>query len=129
MTTWYHGTVASLEPDDLITPGREANFDQSHSRRVYFTPVLGWAVFYACTVAAPNLVPHVYEVRPIAGRVFRDPNSQFWGDVRDRQARWSSQPLIVVREIPLTPELLRRASRLMSRMEASVRRMELEAAK
>jgi hypothetical protein len=120
---WYHGTTAILETDDLITTGHESNFDQSHRRKVYFTPVLGWAVFYAVTVAEPGQLPRVYEVKPTAARTFRD-NGRWYGGISDRRARWSSQPLAVIREIPVTPGLLRRASRLISLMENAVRELE-----
>ena len=70
--SWYHGTTAALMPGEEIRPGHEANFGISQAGRVYLTPVLGWAVFYACTVAAPDGIARVYEVKPAAARIFRD---------------------------------------------------------
>jgi len=121
---WYHGTFASLKAGDLIAPGRESNFTLSHPRRVFFTPVLGWAVFYAVAACEPDDSPHVYEVQPTAVRTFRDPDSRWYGGVGDRRARWSGRPLAVIQEIPITTDLLKRASRLMSLMETAVAELE-----
>jgi hypothetical protein len=122
---WYHGTVARLMPGDLIVPGKEPNFEASHQRRVYFTPDRAWAAFYAVNVSRANGAPHVYEVDPAARRTFRDyslvllprPGERA---VYDPRARWSCQPLAVVREIPLTHALLRKVSGLIDEIERSI---------
>lgn len=121
---WYHGTVASLRTGDDITPGHEGNFTISNPRRVFFTPVLGWAVFYAVAACGPGDSPHVYEVQPTARRTFRDRGGLWYGSAVDRQARWSGRPLTVIQEIPVTAVLLKRANRLMSLMEAAVTELE-----
>lgn len=118
--TWYHGTNAHLEPGDLITPGHELNFEESNPRRVFFTSDPAWALVYALRVVVMfgtcGHYGHVYEVRPLAGRTFRDWN-MFWGpELADRRARWSAQPLEVVREVTVSLSAARRALRLTERM-------------
>lgn len=117
--TWYHGTAAHLASGDLITPGHEPNFEESNPRRVFFTADPAWALMYAIRIVAMfgtcGHYGHVYEVRPLASRTFRDRN-RFWGELADRRARWSAQPVEVVSEVTVSLATAKRALRLTDRM-------------
>ena len=85
MTRYYHGTVADLQPGDLITPGHGANYVASKSGRVYFTTDRAWALLYALDSSAEDCPPRVYEVRPTASRTFHD-FGLFLGVIRHQHA-------------------------------------------
>jgi hypothetical protein len=125
MKTWYHGTVAELVAGDLIVPGGEPNFEASDPRRVYFTPDMTWAAFYAVNVSRAGGDPHVYEVSPTASRTFRDFSLMVMPQldapaVYDPRARWSCQPLTVLREVQLTIPCLRKVAGVVGRIEESL---------
>jgi hypothetical protein len=109
---FYHGTLAALQVGDLVMPGCPANFAPSVPNRVYFTTDRAWAFLHAYIAARKNdwpALPRVYEVRPHARRTFRDFSLY---DEIPCIARWSCQPLSVLREVPVTTQLMRRAARI-----------------
>jgi hypothetical protein len=118
MRSWYHGTTAELAPGEQITSGHTANFQCSHPRRVYFTADAAWAATYAVNVSRDGGEPHLYEVSPIARRTFHD--FSLVGGVADRHARWSCQPLTVIRELPVDLPILAKVGRLITRMEQAL---------
>jgi hypothetical protein len=77
---------------------------------VYFTGDLLWALGYAVAFAGGE--PHVYRVVPTARRVHRDV-AEFCGEI-DRRARWSGRPLIVVGEVAISADLVRRMAKVVA---------------
>jgi hypothetical protein len=113
---FYHGTSIRFLPGARIVPGQEPNFTASKQDRVYFTQDRAWALLYAIRVASLRSgKAAVYEVKPQALRTFMDVSQ--WGGVADARARWSRSPLVVVRQISVTPWMVGRAMDLISQME------------
>ena len=72
-TTYYHGTKADLNPDDLIIPGYRSNFGQrKKSAFTYFTATLDAAVWGA-ELALGDALGRIYQVEP-SGPFEDDPN-------------------------------------------------------
>lgn len=94
-----HGTKADLEVGDLITPGRESNFESGRVMNyVYFTETLD-AAAWGAELAAGEGRERIYVVEPTGG-VEDDPNvtdKKFPGNPT-RSFR-SSEPLRVVGEV------------------------------
>ena len=94
-----HGTKADLEVGDLITPGRESNFESGRVMNyVYFTETLD-AAAWGAELAVGEGRERIYVVEP-TGDVEDDPNvtdKKFPGNPT-RSFR-SSEPLRVVGEV------------------------------
>ncbi len=67
---FYHGTVAKLEPSEIIRPGFDKNFRQSSGEDVSITSYYNHALHWAGDVARKkkSAKAYVYEVEPI-GRI------------------------------------------------------------
>jgi rifampin ADP-ribosylating transferase len=111
---FYHGTIADLRADDLLTPGRPSNYrPEIQMNHIYFTALLdgaGLAAEIAAELTDADAVPRVYLVEP-TGAFENDPNvtdKKFPGN--PTRSYRSSAPLRIVAEIPdwtrLTPEAL-----------------------
>ncbi|MDR3360296.1 MAG: NAD(+)--rifampin ADP-ribosyltransferase [Bifidobacteriaceae bacterium] len=96
---FLHGTKADLAPGDLLTPGRESNYEPARTmNHVYFTETLDAAVWGA-ELAVGEGPGRVYLVEP-TGPFEDDPNvtdKKFPGNPT-RSFR-SRQPLRVVAEL------------------------------
>jgi hypothetical protein len=112
---FFHGTVADLRVDDLLTPGYRSNYrPEVVMNHVYFTANVdgaGLAAEIAAELSGGGAVPRVYAVEP-TGPFENDPNvtdKKFPGN--PTRSYRSSAPLKVVGEImewtKLTPEALR----------------------
>jgi rifampin ADP-ribosylating transferase len=96
---YLHGTKAVLTPGELLTPGRESNFESVRvMNHIYFTATLDAAVWGA-ELAAGEGRGRIYVVEP-TGAFEDDPN------VTDKklpgnptQSFRSREPLLVVREL------------------------------
>jgi rifampin ADP-ribosylating transferase len=96
---YLHGTKAALRPGELLTPGRESNFEAGRvMNHIYFTATLDAAVWGA-ELAAGEGPGRIYVVEP-TGAFEDDPN------VTDKklpgnptQSFRSREPLLVVREL------------------------------
>lgn len=111
---FFHGTIADVQPGDLLEAGRPSNYrPEVIMRHIYFTAVAdgaGLAAELAAELADGTATPRVYEVEP-TGTYEDDPNvtdKKFPGNpIRSYR---SSAPLRVVREVTdwkrLTPEAL-----------------------
>lgn len=80
---FYHGTVASFAPGDVLTPKGANDFGRNESGSgrgfVYMTADQDQAWNYAYARAEeirPNAAPHVYEVEPLA-KYEEDPNDSY----------------------------------------------------
>jgi hypothetical protein len=111
---FFHGTVARLQPGDLLTAGRPSNYrPEVVMRHVYFTALVdgaGLAAELGVLLAGGDAAPHVYEVAP-TGPFEDDPNvtdKKFPGN--PTRSYRSTEPLRVVAEVAgwtrLTPEAL-----------------------
>ena len=111
---FFHGTVAALQPGDLLTPGRPSNYrPEVVMNHVYFTALrdgAGLAAELASELAPDHPPPRVFEVEPL-GPFEDDPNvtdRKFPGN--PTRSYRSAHPLRVVREVSdwarLTPEAL-----------------------
>lgn len=97
--TYLHGTKASLQPGDLLTPDYVSNFDEARTlRHVYVTQTLDAAVWGAELAKGPGR-ERIYVVDP-TGEVEDDPNvtdKRFPGNPT-RSYRTTS-PVRIVREL------------------------------
>jgi len=111
---YFHGTVAALQPGDLLTPGRPSNYrPEVVMNHIYFTALrdgAGLAAELASELATDSPIPRVFEVEPL-GEFEDDPNvtdRKFPGN--PTRSYRSAHPLRVVREVSdwarLTPEAL-----------------------
>ena len=111
---FFHGTVAALQPGDLLTPGRPSNYrPEVVMRHLYFTALrdgAGLAAEVASELVTGHPSPRVFEVEPL-GPFEDDPNvtdRKFPGN--PTRSYRSAHPLRVVREVQdwarLTPEAL-----------------------
>jgi Rifampin ADP-ribosyl transferase len=111
---FFHGTIASLRPGDLLTAGHRSNYrPEIVMNHIYFTALrdgAGLAAELAVVLAAGQGEPHVYLVEP-TGAFENDPNvtdKKFPGN--PTRSYRSREPLRIVREITdwtrLTPEAL-----------------------
>jgi rifampin ADP-ribosylating transferase len=96
---YLHGTKAALTPGELLTPGRESNFEAGRMmNHIYFTATLDAAVWGA-ELAAGEGRERIYVVEP-TGAFEDDPNvtdKKFPGN--PTQSFRSREPLRVVREL------------------------------
>src|SRR3954465_5272370 len=107
---FFHGTVAALQPGDLLTPGRPSNYRPDVvMNHIYFTALRDGAGL-AAELAAGDEPPRVYAVEP-TGPFEDDPNvtdKKFPGN--PTRSYRSSAPLRVIGEVTdwtrLTPEAL-----------------------
>lgn len=111
---FFHGTIAALQPGDLLTAGRRSNYrPEVVMNHVYFTALVdgaGLAAELAAVLAGGRPTPRVYTVEP-TGEFEDDPNvtdKKFPGNPT-RSFR-STAPLRVVGRVDgwtrLTPEAL-----------------------
>ncbi|WP_309126884.1 NAD(+)--rifampin ADP-ribosyltransferase [Microbacterium sp.] len=111
---FFHGTVAALEPGDLLTAGLSSNYrPEITMNHIYFTALrdgAGLAAELAAELAAGGSEPHVYLVEP-TGDFENDPNvtdKKFPGN--PTRSYRSHDPLRIVEEVHdwtrLTPEAL-----------------------
>jgi len=71
--TFYHGTKADLQPDDLLAPGYNSNYGQrKKANHVYFSATLDAAIWGA-ELAAGDGSGRIYIVEP-TGVFEDDPN-------------------------------------------------------
>ncbi|WP_053351405.1 NAD(+)--rifampin ADP-ribosyltransferase [Leucobacter musarum] len=111
---FFHGTIADVQPGDLLEAGRPSNYrPEVIMRHIYFTAVAdgaGLAAELAAELADGTATPRVYEVEP-TDAFDDDPNvtdKKFPGN--PTRSYRSTAPLRVVREVTdwkrLTPEAL-----------------------
>jgi hypothetical protein len=111
---FFHGTIAALEPGELLTAGRRSNYRSDIvMNHIYFTALAagaGLAAELAAELAGSDAVAHVYVVEP-TGAFEDDPNvtdKKFPGN--PTRSYRSTAPLRVVSEVTewnrLTPEAL-----------------------
>lgn len=111
---FFHGTIAELSIDDLLTAGHPSNYrPEVVMNHIYFTALVdgaGLAAELAVELAGGNATPRVYAVEP-TGVFENDPNvtdKKFPGN--PTRSYRSSAPLRIVNEIPewtrLAPEQL-----------------------
>jgi hypothetical protein len=111
---FFHGTIAALEPGELLTAGRRSNYRSDIvMNHIYFTALAdgaGLAAELAAELASSDAVAHVYVVEPTGG-FEDDPNvtdKKFPGN--PTRSYRSTAPLRVVSEVTewnrLTPEAL-----------------------
>lgn len=111
---FFHGTIADLQPGDLLTAGHRSNYRADIvMNHIYFTALrdgAGLAAEIAVELAASHALPRVYEVQP-TGVFENDPNvtdRKFPGN--PTRSYRSIHPLEVVSEISdwtrLAPEAL-----------------------
>ena len=111
---FFHGTLASLRPGELLTAGRPSNYrPEIVMTHVYFTARVdgaGLAAEIAAELAQGDHVPRVYRVEP-TGPYEDDPNvtdKKFPGN--PTRSYRSRAPLRVLEEVTgwtrLTPEAL-----------------------
>lgn len=97
--TYLHGTKADLQPGDLLTPGRESNFEAGRTMNyIYFTATLD-AATWGAELAAGDGRERIYVVEP-TGPFEDDPNvtdKKFPGN--PTQSFRSLEPLRVVSEV------------------------------
>lgn len=119
---FFHGTIAELQPGDLLKPGHKSNYrPEITMNHIYFTALANGAGL-AAEIAAeldaglpedssiPRKTPRVYEVKPL-GSFDNDPNvtdKKFPGN--PTRSYRSDEPLQIIREVHdwtrLTPEAL-----------------------
>ncbi len=96
---YLHGTKADLSPGDLLTPGRESNFEDGRvMNHVYFTATLD-AATWGAELAAGDGPGRIYVVEP-TGAFEDDPNvtdKKFPGN--PTQSFRTRDPLRVVGEL------------------------------
>ena len=111
---FFHGTLAALQPGDLLTPGRPSNYrPEVVMNHVYFTALrdgAGLAAELASELSTGAPPPRVFEVEPM-GPFEDDPNvtdRKFPGN--PTRSYRSAHPLRIAREVPdwtrLSPEAL-----------------------
>lgn len=119
---FFHGTIARLQPGDLLKPGHKSNYRPDIiMNHVYFTALINGAGLAAeiaaeldaglsGDVSVPRKTPRVYEVKPL-GSFDNDPNvtdKKFPGN--PTRSYRSDELLQIIREITdwtrLTPEAL-----------------------
>jgi hypothetical protein len=111
---FFHGTIADLGVDDLLTAGRPSNYrPEIVMNHVYFTALVdgaGLAAEIAAELAGGDAVPRVYLVQP-TGEFEDDPNvtdKKFPGN--PTRSYRSTAPLRIVDEVTewtrLTPAQL-----------------------
>lgn len=97
---FYHGTKASLQPGDLLTPGGESNYQPGlKMNHIYFTALVNGAGL-AASLAKSDGAERVYLVEP-TGSFEDDPNvtnKKFPGNLT-RSYR-SASPLKIIGEVP-----------------------------
>lgn len=129
---FFHGTIAELSVDDLLTAGHHSNYrPEIVMNHIYFTAGVdgaGLAAQLAVELAGGNATARVYAVEP-TGTFEDDPNvtdKKFPGN--PTRSYRSSAPLRILNEIPawkrLTPEQLQnwreRLSALLSSEDAEI---------
>ena len=96
---YLHGTKADLAIGDLLTPGRESNFERGRVMNyIYFTATLD-AATWGAELAAGDGPGHIYIVEPM-GAFENDPNvtdKKFPGN--PTQSFRSLEPIRVVDEL------------------------------
>ena len=111
---FFHGTIAELSIDDLLTAGHPSSYrPEIVMNHIYFTARVdgaGLAAELAAELAGGNTTPRVYAVEP-TGEFENDPNvtdKKFPGN--PTRSYRSSAPIRIVKEIPewtrLAPEQL-----------------------
>lgn len=119
---FFHGTKATLEPGELLAPGRESNFGQRDvANFVYMTATMDAAIWGA-ELAVGDEPGRIYRVEP-TGPFEHDPNltdTRFRGN-RTRSYRTRS-PLRIVEEVAdwegHPPEVLQEMRDNIARMKA-----------
>jgi rifampin ADP-ribosylating transferase len=118
---YYHGTRASLQVGDLLTPGFASNYQERTLSWIYFSGTLDAAI-WGCELARGDAPERIYVVEP-TGAFEDDPNltdKRFPGN--PTRSYRSRAPLRIVGEItewdPHPPERLKEMKDALARMQA-----------